>query len=211
MLKTVALLALLGLVSSASSRLHGNPIRRVVTMLQEMAKSVEQEGETEKELYDKFMCYCKKSDADLAASMEAGETKVSELESTVEEDTATKSQMDQDVTQHKADREAAEKAVKESTAMRGKEAAEFAASSGELKANIQAMTGALSALKKGLSAALLQTNVGDVLRNIVQHTPLLGDTQRDLMMSYLQAKDGDTESMEGGSDQIVGIIETMLE
>merc|ERR1719420_995429 len=29
------------------------------------------------------------------------------------------------------------------------------------------------------------------------------------MMSYLQAKDGD--SMEGGSDQIIGIIETMLE
>merc|ERR550514_1605499 len=66
------------------------------------------------------------------------------------------------------------------------------------------MTGALSALKKGLSAALLQTSVGDMLRNIVQHTPLLGDTQRDLMMSYLQA-------MDGGSDQIVGIIETMLE
>merc|ERR1719198_1475575 len=115
------------------------------------------------------MCYCKTSDAELAASIDAGTQKASELASAVEEDTA----------------------------MREKEAAEFAAASGELKANIQAMTGALAALKKGLSAALLQTNVGDMLRNIVQHTPLLGDTQRDLMMSYLQAKDGDTESMQG--------------
>merc|ERR1719163_2320069 len=156
MLKTVALLALLGLVSSASTQLHGNPIRRVVTMLQEMQKSVEKEGETEKELYDKFMCYCETTDQELAGSIDAGQTKVSELEGQLEQDTAEKSQMDQDVTQHKADREAAEKTVSESTSMREKEASEFAASSGELKANIQAMTGALAAFKKGLSAALLQ-------------------------------------------------------
>merc|ERR1719326_1522519 len=140
-------------------------------MLEEMAASVEKEGETEKELYDKYMCYCKTTDAELAASIEAGNTKVSELESAVEEDTATKAQMDQDVTQHKADRAAAEKAVGESTSMREKEAAEFAASSGEMKANIQAMTGALEALKKGLSAALLQTSTGDVLRRLATTSP----------------------------------------
>ncbi len=42
------------------------------------------------ELYDKFMCYCKTTDADVTASIEAGATKTSELESAVEEDTATK-------------------------------------------------------------------------------------------------------------------------
>merc|ERR1719502_1159692 len=200
-------MALFGCAAAESARLHGNPIRRVVTMLQEMQKSVEKEGETEKELYDKFMCFCETTDAELAQSIEAGTTKVSELESQLEEDTAQKAQMDQDVTQHKSDREAAEKTVKESTAMRGKEASEFAASSGELMANIQAMTGALSALKKGLSAALLQTSVGDTLRNIVAHTPLVGDTQRELLMSYLQAG----ASTEGGSDQIIGIVEQMKE
>merc|ERR1719326_2558632 len=127
-------------------------------MLEEMAASVEKEGETEKELYDKYMCYCKTTDAELAASIDAGTQKASELASAVEEDTAAKAQMDQDVTQHKADRAAAQKAMEEATAMREKEASEFAAASGELKANIQAMTGALAALKKGLSASLLQTS-----------------------------------------------------
>jgi len=35
-----------------------NPIRRVVTMLQMMQKKITAEGEKEKELFDKFMCYC---------------------------------------------------------------------------------------------------------------------------------------------------------
>merc|ERR550514_1237125 len=166
-------MALLGLAAGAGTRVHGNPIRRVVTMLQEMQKSVQKEGETEKELYDKFMCYCKKTEGELAASIDAGGTKVSELEGQLEQDGAEKAQMDQDVTQHKADRAAAEKTVKESTAMRGKEAAEFGASSGEMKANIAAMSGALEALKKGLSAALLQTPQGALVRNVVAHTPLL--------------------------------------
>merc|ERR1719163_907213 len=126
MLKTVALLALLGLVSSASTQLHGNPIRRVVTMLQEMQKSVEKEGETEKELYDKFMCYCETTDGELATSIDQGNTKVSELDSQLQEDTAAKAQMDQDVAQHKSDRTEAEKAIEESPSMRNKEAAEFA-------------------------------------------------------------------------------------
>ena len=78
----------------------------------------------------------------------------------VEEDTACKAQMDQDVTQHKADREAARKATDAVTSMRGKEAADFAASSGELRANVQAMTGAPEALEKSLSASSLQTTMG---------------------------------------------------
>merc|ERR1719163_1657142 len=209
MLKTVALLALLGVASSAETKLHGNPIRRVVTMLQEMQKSVEKQGETEKELYDKFMCYCETTDGELATSIDQGNTKVSELSSQLEEDTASKAQMDQDVAQHKSDRAEAEKAIEESTSMREKEAAEFAASSGEMKANIQAMTSAVAALKKGLSASFLQTQSGAVIRNIVAHTPLLDDTQRDVLMSFLQS--GDQTGEGGGTDQIVGIVETMLE
>jgi len=202
-----ALLFLVAFANAESSRLHGNPIRRIVTMLQEMQKSVEKEGDNEKELFDKGQCYCKKTDAELAASIDAATTKAGELDSSVEEDTATKAQMDQDVTQHKADREAAQKAMDEATSMRGKEAADFAASSGELKANVQAMTGALEALKKGLSASFLQTTTGSMLKNIVSHTPMLTETQRDIAMSYLQSG----ETTEGGSDQIIGIVETMKE
>merc|ERR1719160_1754416 len=97
--------------------------------------------------------------------------------------------------------------MKESTELRAKEAAEFAASSGDAKSNIQAMTGALEALKKSLSAALLQTSVGSTLRNIVTNSPAVRPTERAVLLSFLEAG----TSTEGGSDQIIGIVEQMKE
>merc|ERR1719265_2071594 len=69
------------------------------------------------------------------------------------------------------------------------------------------MSGALDALKKGLSAALLQTSVGSVLRNIVKSSPLVRPSERSLLMSFLETGEG----LEGGSDQIIGIVEQMKE
>merc|ERR1719159_1232973 len=76
-----------------------------------------------------------------------------------------------------------------------------------MKSNIQAMSGALDALKKGLSAALLQTSVGSVLRNVVKSSPLVRPSERGLLMSFLESGEG----MEGGSDQIIGIVSQMKE
>merc|ERR1719191_1407311 len=202
------LMALLAGASLGSAvELRKNPIRKVVTMLQDMQKSVEEEGEKEEELFDKFMCYCQNGEGALDASIAAGKAQIDQLGSSIEKGTAEKSQLEQDITQHKADREEAEKVIKESTAMREKEAAEFAATSGDMKSNIQAMGGALAALKKGLSAALLQTGVGSVLRNIVRTSPLVREGERGLLMSFLESG----EDTEGGSDQIIGIVEQMKE
>merc|ERR1719258_843774 len=46
--------------SCAALTLHteANPIRKVVTLLQDMQKEIEAEGDKEQDLYDKFMCYC---------------------------------------------------------------------------------------------------------------------------------------------------------
>merc|ERR1719440_1361027 len=155
-------LVLFALVGS-SEELRANPIRKVVGMLQDMVKSVEAEGEKEKELFDKFMCYCNNGAGALDASIQTAASQIESLTGKVEAETAQKSQFTQDVAQHKTDRAEAEKTIKESTAMREKEAAEFASSSGEMKANVEAMCGALAALKKGLSASLLQTSTGSML------------------------------------------------
>merc|ERR1740138_1616911 len=63
---------------------RANPIRKVVTMLQSMVKQITKEGEVEKKLFDKFMCYCEKGDAALAKSIADAETKMPELASDIE-------------------------------------------------------------------------------------------------------------------------------
>merc|ERR1719421_212800 len=176
-------------------------------MLQDMQKTVEEEGKKEEDLFEKFMCYCSGGEGSLDAAITEGKAQVEALTASIERGTAEKSQLDQDVAGHKADRTEAEKTMKESTAMREKEAAEFAATSGDMKSNIASMAGALDALKKGLGASLLQSGVGSTLRNIVRTSPVVRDSERGLLMSYLETGSG----LEGGSDQIIGIVSQMKE
>merc|ERR1719159_2106402 len=196
-----------GAVSTVSELRGSNAIRKVVTMLQDMQKTVESEGKKEEDLFEKFMCYCSGGEGALDASITEGKAQIEQLTASTKRGAAEKSQLEQDLKTHKSDRTAAEETMKESTAMREKEAAEFAATSGDMKSNIAAMVGALDALKKGLSAALLQTSTGNVLRNIVAHSPAVRPSQRERLMAFLES--GSTE--QGGSDTIIGIVEQMKE
>jgi len=62
----------------------------------------------------------------------------------------------------------------------------------------------LEALKKGMTTSLLQTQVGQVLRNVVSHSPSVDESERSVVMNFL-------DTGEGGTDQIIGIISQMLE
>merc|ERR1719326_2209023 len=153
------------------------------------------------------MCYCSGGEGALEASITEGKAQIEQLSATIKRGEAEKSQLEQDLVQHKADRAEAENVIKESTAMREKEAAEFAATSGDMKSNLASMTAALEALKKGLSASLLQTGVGSLIRNVIRTSPAVEDGERPLLMSFLESGSG----LEGGSDQIIGIVEQMKE
>jgi len=202
-------LALSGGAHAESSKqtLLANPIRKVVSMLQDMQKTIEAEGEKEKELFEKFMCYCNNGAGSLDASIATAAAKIDSLTGRIGTEKAQKSQAEQEVAQHKVDRTEAEKTVKESTTMREKEAAEFGAASGELKANLEAMTGALAALRKGLGASLLQTTAGQTLRNIIEHSPAVSADERSTLVSFLE--NGDSSGEGGSTDQIIGIVDQM--
>merc|ERR1719478_1658962 len=111
---------------SASELARANPIRKVVTMLQNMEKKVQAEGEKEKALFEKYMCYCKTSGGDLAKSIGGAETKIPQLGSDIKEGEAKLAQLKEDVKQHQVDRSAAKQAVADATALREKEAAAYA-------------------------------------------------------------------------------------
>jgi len=134
-----------------------NPVRKVVGMLQNMQKKVEAEGEKEKELFDKFMCFCKNAGGDLGNSIAAAGDQIPELGSNIEESEASLVQTKEELKAAQTDRAAAKSAMAEATAIREKEAGAFAGVSTELKTNIGAMTKAIDALEKGMSGAFLQT------------------------------------------------------
>merc|ERR1719174_2088512 len=72
-----AVLLASGVLSVGATEMRGaNPIRKVVTMLQDMQKSVEEEGKKEEDLFDKFMCYCSNGEGALEASITAGKAQI---------------------------------------------------------------------------------------------------------------------------------------
>merc|ERR1719207_66012 len=144
-----------------------NPIRRVVSMLQAMQKKVAAEGEKEKELMEKFNCYCSSSGGSLSESIAAAKAKGPAVGSDIEQAEAQEVQLKEDLKQHQTDRAAAVKAVNAATALREKEAAAYAAEKAEADSNIGAVNSAVAALEKGMAGAFVQTSGAQVLRRLV--------------------------------------------
>jgi hypothetical protein len=206
---------LLGLVVgnafAAQTEMGKNPIRKVVTLMQNMQKEIEAEGEKEKELYEKFMCFCKGSYAELTKKDEDAKAKIDELGAKLKAEEAEKTQIAQELVDHKKDRESAKQDLEEATSLRTKEAGEFSTTKADLDTNIAAMGSAIPALEKGMGGAvLLQTPAFRRLRQLVTSSPNMDAMDQRDVMAFLDAGNGDG-SYSPGTGQIIGILKQMKE
>merc|ERR1719281_212122 len=195
------------LTAEQNAALAANPVRKVVTMLQMMMKKIEEEGVKEKELYDKFMCYCATADETLGKSIGDADTKIPQLESDIKAAVEEKAQLEADLEAHQADRAAAEEAMAKATEMREKEAAAFAKEMGEDKANLDALAKALAAIEKGMAGGFLQTNAAVVLRKLVVAKMDMIEIDRQELVAFLQGTANDEYAPASG--EIVGILKQL--
>jgi peptidoglycan hydrolase CwlO-like protein len=191
-------------------RMAVNPIRRVVTMLQSMQKKVAAEGEKEKDLFEKFMCYCKNGKGTLEGSIATAENTNEQLTSSIKETDATLTQMKADLKTAQTDRADAKAAVATATALREKEAAAYAKESSELKTNIAAMEKATAAIEKGMGGAFLQTSAASVLKKL-SITMDISSMDRELITSFLTQGQGEASGYVPASGQITGILKQMTD
>merc|ERR1719192_2026186 len=182
-----------------------NPIRRVVKLLQKMQKSVEAEGQEEKELFEEFMCYCKTGTNDLTKSIDAAENKIPQVSSALEKAEAEKTQLEKDLVQHKANVADAKKTVATATALREKEAAAFAKESSDLKTNIAALGKATAAIEGGMAGSFLQNAAAAaVLRRITLDADM-SSPDREMLSAFLSQGQGYVPA----SGEIVGILKQL--
>jgi len=194
------------LQSNIEATTVANPIRKVVTMLQNMQKQVEKEGEREKKLYEKFMCYCQSGGKELESSISGAENKVSTLPAEITAAEEKLAQLKDDIKQHQSDRAAAKIAMSKATALRNKEAAEFAKIKAEADSNMLAVAKAITALEKGLGAGFLQTRAAQDLRSFIMNKADVLDVDRQVLVSFLSAETGGATP---GTDQITGMLKQM--
>jgi len=210
-----ALIVLLAVLVPLSSSLRmtadstANPIRRVVSMLQAMQKKVAAEGEKEKELMEKFKCYCSSSGGSLSESIAAAKAKGPAVSSDIEQAEAQEVQLKEDLKTAQADRASAKKAVSAATALREKEASAYASEKAEAESNIGAVSSAVAALEKGMAGAFVQTDGAQVLRRLTLSKQDLLDTDRQELLAFLSGTHGSGYAPQGG--EIVGILKQMGE
>jgi septal ring factor EnvC (AmiA/AmiB activator) len=181
-----------------------NPIRKVVTLLQNMQIKVTAEGEKEKELFDKFMCYCKTSGETLAKTIEESKAKIEQLEASIAALKEGKARTEGSLEADKKARAEAKEAMAKATALREKEAAAFAAESSDLSTNLAALSKAIPAIEKGMAGAFLQTTAASALKSFVMEKADLPDASREELLSFLSG--GDSNSYAPQSGEIVGIL-----
>jgi len=199
--------------------LSKNPIRKVVNLLEGMAKKVAEEGEQEKDLYEKFACYCKTGAADLEQSISGNNAKVPQVQSDIEQAESTVAQLKLDLTKHQADRSAANTAMAEATSLREKEHAAFLEESTELKGYVNALAGAIPQIMSGMagtrdkaSAQLqLATSAVAILRKAATGDMSITEDDKSTVMAFLSSGSSSGGQYIPASLEIVGILKTMHE
>merc|ERR1719301_68949 len=129
--------------TQAEMQQGANPIRKIVTLLQNMQKEIEAEGMKEKELFDKFMCFCSGNNGELNKAAADATAQIDQLSAKLKAEEAEKVQVTQELIDHKKDREQAGEDISEATMIREKEANEFAEMKADSETNIAAMAGAI--------------------------------------------------------------------
>jgi len=195
----------LAIVTPVALATEANPIRKVVSMLQNLEAKVSSEGEKEKELHEKYMCYCKNAGGTLGKSIADAETRGPELVSAIEEGIGKLAQLKDDLKAHQNDRAAAKSAMTAATALRAKENAAFEAVKTELDTNLAALAKATAAIEKGMGGAFLQTESASALKAFVMGKNNMYDADRNDILSFLS---GSTDYAPA-SGQITGILKTM--
>jgi len=195
-----------GSASAASTETGVNPIRRVVTLMQDMQKEVEAEGEKEAELMQKFECYCKGNTASLKQQQSDAAAKNEEMTAKFTAEQSEKKQVDEDLSEAKKDRTQCKADEDKKVQMRAKEAAEYAATKADMDANLEATSGAITSLEKGMGASFMQTSAGASLRKIIE-------AQADRESMDVDSKEAISAFLQGdyvpASGQIVGILKDM--
>merc|ERR1719253_1776573 len=147
----------------------------------------------------------------MSKSVEEAGQRITELKSKLEADKAEKSQLDQELIQHKQDRTAAKADLETATAIREKEHSDYVEATGDQKADLDAMAGAIAALEKGMGSSFVQANkVGaSRLQRVVQSSATVDDYQRNQILNLLQGKQNPFGDYGAQSGEIVGMLKAM--
>jgi len=124
------------------------PIRKVITLLEEMKSTVEKDANEDLTAYDKYMCWCETNKKEKTAAIEAAEQRITDLTTFLEEAAAEEAELKTEIGGLEADIAADEDALKEATAVREKELQTFQDADADMTETLQLLKEAIAVLSK---------------------------------------------------------------
>merc|ERR1719453_2816967 len=143
---TKAAVSLLLLASVTSAKYAESPVTKVVELIQDLKAKITAEGKAEQKTYDKFACWCEKTTATKATSIEEAKTSIEKLSEKVLDLKGSTGKLTAEVAGLNKDIAANNQAQKEATQIREKETADYQTAKENLEAAIGALEGAIGVL-----------------------------------------------------------------
>merc|ERR1719510_1101683 len=124
------------------------PIRKGITLLEEMRTQAKKDVADDLEAYDKYMCWCETNKKEKTAAIAAAEQEVADLTTFLEEAAAKEGELKTEIAGLEEDIAADEDALAQATAVRKKENDAFVAEEADMKETIALLTEAIAVLEK---------------------------------------------------------------
>lgn len=179
-----------------------------MNLLKGMQKEIEAEGAKEKELFEKFMCFCDGGAADLLKSANDAKAANKAATSKLEASSSEKAQLEEDIKTHTSDLEAATADLESATSIRDKEKAEFDNTLATKAAGEDALGRAIPAIEKGMSGASFMQTLGHhavkSLKRVLASAQEITGGDRQEILAFLQGK-----SAGAGAGEILGMLKAM--
>jgi len=120
---------------------------------------------------------------------------------------ATKTQLDMDLEEHRANVADAKQTISTATALRQKEAAAFAKESSDLKTNLAALGKATAAIEGGMAGSFLQNTAATAILQRITLDADMSSPDREMLSAFLSQGQGYAPA----SGSIVGILKQMTD
>lgn len=123
-----------------------SPVEKVIKLLEDLKSSVEEEAKEEAKTYDKFACFCKDNTEERSTKITDGQSTIDENAATIEKQTQDKEQAERDLKQALDDIEKVSSEIKADEVKRAKEKAEYDAVQADLSKAVDSIENAIKAL-----------------------------------------------------------------
>jgi hypothetical protein len=188
------------------------PIEKVITLLEDLKTSVEDEAKEEATTYDKFACFCKDNTVEKSDAITEGQVNIDDTSATIGEKTAALAEKENELAELKKQINTLKTDIAAAEAQRAKEKAEYEMVIADLEKALTSMEGAIKALEDS-KPSLVQ--VRNTIRKAVAMANFLelpvSPKHRQVLQAFLQA-DSKEEPGKGEYEfQSQGIIDILKE